>query len=285
MTRGDPTGGASSAEGAASRLALRGHGDWESSPRTGREQTPLLSSRRTGMKTSKPCGCISPVWRRMESFARLTGRAHRRSWMRTSEGLFQDSLWRELFFYTRHHHYTNLQHVPLLLSSEALFSSNEQEVKQKCSGAGCKESHRFPPHAFPVVLLEQVTQRDCGVSILAGVQKPWASSSRWPCSSRGLGPHDLQRSLPTSATPRFCGSMCSWTGGRQVTLRRCSHADGKTIVDGRVSDLQGRFPVLCCAQGSHLFSFDVSGRHIPACAQTPWQLGSRLLGPFFWNCS
>ena len=51
--RGDPRGGVSNAEGAGSRSALNGHGDWERSLRTGREQISLLSSRSTRMKTWK----------------------------------------------------------------------------------------------------------------------------------------------------------------------------------------------------------------------------------------
>lgn len=54
--------------------------------------------------------------------------------------------------------------------------------------------------------LEQVALRGCTVSILGGFQGYpkgiwpcfWATSSRWPCLSRGVWPDDLQRSLSTS---------------------------------------------------------------------------------------
>lgn len=69
-------------------------------------------------------------------------------------------------------------------------------------------------------VLVQVTQGGCGLSILGDIKTSgWATGSRWPCLSRGVGPDDLWRSFPTSTI--LCDSFPNFIPRKWFYLSCC----------------------------------------------------------------
>ena len=115
-----------------------------------------------------------------------------------------------------------------------LFSLNNKESVKK---GGCKEvrlfsvvphrtrgnRHKLKHRRFPLNLREHFFTRSTSTGFPERLwslhpwrySKPvwtwsWTTGSRWPCLIKGVGPDDLQRSLPTSVSLWFCAYSLIW---------------------------------------------------------------------------